>query len=88
MKLHLVVSQDIDTVNLYIVLCLLIFSIVSPFVIDFKEPLNITSDEFALGIGESIIVGWDPHDLTEGLISVNDITVNIAIVCYMIQYTY
>ena len=66
----------------------LIFSIVSPFVIDFKEPLNITSDEFALGIGESIIVGWDPHDLTEGLISVNDITVNIAIVCYMIQYTY
>ena len=85
MKIHLVVSQDIDTVNLYVVLCLLIFSIVSPFVIDFKEPLNITSDEFALGIGESIIVGWDPHDLTEGLI---DITVNIAIVCYMIQCIY
>ena len=88
MKLHLVVSQDIDTVNLYVVLCLLISSIVSPFVIDFKEPLNITSDEFALGIGESIIVGWDPYDLTEGLISVNDITVNIAIVHYMIQCIY
>jgi hypothetical protein len=55
---------------------------ISPFVIDFKEPFDVISDEFALGVGETLQISWDPNVLAEGLISIHDITITISIIMF------
>ena len=59
---------------------LIYYYLVSPFVSDFEEPFNTTTNEFALGVGEAFVISWNPTDMTEGLVSVNDITVSVAMV--------
>lgn len=45
-----------------------------------KEPFSIISNEFALNTGESINITWNPIDFTEGLVNIEDVKVDIAIV--------
>ena len=47
---------------------------------DFEEPFNTTTEEFALGVGETFSISWSPLDMTEGLVPVNDVTISIAMV--------
>lgn len=45
-----------------------------------EEPFSIISNEFALGTGESINITWNPNDFTEGLVNIEDVKLDIAIV--------
>uniref|UniRef100_A0A1X7ULL6 Deleted in malignant brain tumors 1 protein n=1 Tax=Amphimedon queenslandica TaxID=400682 RepID=A0A1X7ULL6_AMPQE len=55
---------------------------ISPFVSDFEDPFNTTTEEFALGVGETFSISWNPLDMTEGLVPVNDVTISIAMILF------
>ena len=76
----LVIVVPITIVLLKTLPVLIYYYLVSPFVSDFEEPFNTTTNEFALGVGEAFVISWNPTDMTEGLVSVNDITVSVAMV--------
>ena len=76
----LVIVVPIQIVLLKKLPVLIYYYLVSPFVSDFEEPFNTTTNEFALGVGEAFVISWNLTDMTEGLVSVNDITVSIAMV--------
>ena len=47
---------------------------------EFEDPFNTTTEEFALGVGETFSISWNPLDMTEGLVPVSDVTISIAMV--------
>lgn len=63
---------------------IIIFHIVTPYVSDNVEDVNVKSnDQSIMEIGEIVNITWSPKDLTEGLLLDEDTAVDIAMVRYV-----